>query len=241
MKKLIIDLRSSQLPESWDELTEKQFMRACFVRAQHFHDSDDIALNASRIVLFRILTGTPLRRIGKISAAEWLDILPHMNFIFSTPVLSKNPVQVIHVPKLGKLYGPQGMLDNSMFDELITADRHFTQANLEGEEQLIRFYKLFCTLWRPERKDIKQFRSDTEKWNGDNREPINSNLINDRAQLLMQHLPLWKVLPAFIYYWAFRSSTLEKEYPKIFEKSSGSGTGVNYGWAGFLLEISGSK
>ena len=85
MKQLKFNNQEYKLVSSWSEMSEKQILRTCFIRSKHLTDSDQIALNASRIILFTILTDVPKKLVEEITAEQWVDILPHLNFVFETP------------------------------------------------------------------------------------------------------------------------------------------------------------
>ena len=246
MVKMQINGRHRDLPSSWNDLNEEQFKRVCFVRAQHIHNENQQAVNASRMVLFHILSGLKTYIIEEITAIQWADILPHMNFIFDTPTLDHNPLPKVYVAGLGDLYGPEGMLDYSSFDEMISADKQFTTINTtEDEEQRYTlFAKLFFILYRPEHEHLAEFRKDPKRWNGDIREHFNSEIINERVKLYRGNVEFYKLVAAFIYYWSFRSNKLVAGFPNYFKEPDGDNedrTGNDYGWADPLFEMSGDK
>lgn len=238
MKQLKFNDQEYKLVSSWDEMSEKQLLRTCFIRSKHLTDSDQVALNASRIILFSILTDVPQKLVQEITAVQWIDIVPHLNFVFETPDLSTNPIPKISFGMLKTLIGPSGMLDHSNFEEMTMADTLFIRANETKSIDL--FYQLFATLWRPERKDLKQFKSNPEKWNGDVREPFNDMVTSSRMAEIKKKVPFHYIVAGFVYYWSFRKNTLEARFPNYFDGPKGSKEkqGNDYGWAGPMLQLS---
>lgn len=238
MKQLKFNDKEYKLVSSWDEMSEKQLLRTCYIRSKHLTDSDQVALNASRMILFSILTDVPQRLIEEINSSQWVDIVPHLNFVFETPDFTKNPLPKVSFGIFKKLIGPSGMLDHSTFEEMTVADTLFIRANQSKSIDL--FYQLFATLWRPERNDLKSFKGNPETWNGDEREPFNSTVISTRVADIKKHIPFHYIVAAFIYYWSFRKNVLEKGFPNYFDgpKSSEEKEGNDYGWAGPMLQLS---
>lgn len=238
MKTLKIDNNEYNLPESWSELTPKQFERVCSVRGQHINDASETALNASRMVLFYILSGVKMSIVSKITAHQWVDILPHMNFVFEVPDLKDNPMPIVkRFWSRTNLSGPVGMLKNSSAAEMVDADTAFV--NGSNNKDVDKLYLLFAILWRPIRTDLEEFKK-TEEWNGDIREPFNQQLARERAAKYKKLIPEHIIFGAWIYYWSFRTHTLMAKFKKMFPKNNKSSPS-KYGWAGTLLEISGDK
>lgn len=244
MKKLKFDDKEYQLVSSWDEMTGKQFVRTCHIRGEHINDTTQQAFNASRIILFSVLSNVPMKLIEEITAVQWVDILPHLNFVFETPNLTTNPFKKISTGFFKNVIGPAGMLDHSTYEEMITADTFFTKASEQKDVSFM--YKLFAVLYRPERLNLHQEQMNPKTWNGDHREPFNSTLAKSRAAEYEKKVPFHYVVGVFLYYWSFRDQQLIKGFPNLFQKPVSSGTqvkrqGNDYGWAGKLLQMSGKQ
>lgn len=244
MKNLKFDNKEYQLVQSWNEMTGKQFVRTCHIRGKHINDSTQEAFNASRIILFSILSNVPQNLINEITAVQWVDILPHLNFVFETPDLDHNPLKKISTGIFHNVIGPVGMLEHSTYEEMITADTFFTKASTTKDIEFL--YRLFAVLYRPERLNLKSVQCNPEIWNGDTREPFNSTLAKTRAKQYQESVPFHYVVGVFLYYWSFREHVLVKQFKNLFIKPQSSGQqvvrqGNDYGWAGQLLEMSGKQ
>lgn len=229
------------LKTSWSEMTPQEILQCSWVRSNHIEESDQLALNASRIILFSILTNIPRKVLDGIQSDQWVDILPELNFIFKAPDFKENPFPKIRYSRFRKpLYGPVGLLDRSRVEEFVNADNTFINAN-KKPVNTDHFYLLFAILWRPLRNDIKTFQ-ESEEWDGDMREPFNMSRAKERSEIYKSKVPLHIVVFSFLFYWSFREQKL-LHFKNIFQNSTGSEKrqGNNYGWAGPILELSGKS
>jgi len=228
-----IDGKVYSLKQSYKELTRKQYAIVSHVRASNLMqlEQNQIEFNAIRINLFYFLSNIPLRKIRWITSAEWVDLFPYINWVFNTPDLDQNPIQWFNL-RFKTYYGPIGMLDNSTMEEFSYADTSFTVAS--NGNDLEHMYKIVSFLYRPSRRDLAEFKN-SEKWNGDIREPFNYDKSKRRLKLFKK-MKFRDVVGVYLYFSAFRKYC-ERNYPELFKKSS-SGSGSSKGWAEMLLEVS---
>lgn len=76
-------------------------------------------------------------------------------------------------------------------------------------------------------------------YEGDRRQPLRryESKVTERAELVRNMSPLVKRV--ILFWFASCRQYIAEQYPKVFKKSSGSGKGSEYGWAGVLLRVAG--
>jgi len=224
------------LKQNYSELSQEEVFKVAYVWSQNmdFHGMNQLQLNTARIMLFAALSDVPKHIIDTvITADQWVDILPYMNWVFkNAPDFKENPMPEIRF-RLDRFIGPVGMLQHSTAAEMSNADTAFTSAaNGKDPEKL---FLLAAILYRPIRKDLNEFKK-SDKWNGDIREPFNMTKCKARIPIFKK-MPFYKTITIFLYYWSFRETKL-MTFKRIFpQNQNASGTGTNRGWAGTLLEI----
>lgn len=233
MKTIKIDATEYQLKSSFAEFTPKELKKVAYLRSLNMdHEQmDQIDFNAVRIALFTALSNVPMHKIQQIYDDQWVDILPHLNFVFKSPDFKTNPLPQLKF-RFRKFYGPLGLLDKVTMGEMTNADTVFTAAaNTKSTDKM---YLLAAILYRPVRSDLADFKA-SKKWNGDIREPFNLTKCQERIPIFKK-MPFYVIVIIFLYYWAFRDQRLMK-FKRLFSKSEGSESGSGRGWAGTILEM----
>jgi hypothetical protein len=239
MKKIIINKSEYELAECWSELSPSQFDQCCWVRSQHLGEHDEVSLNASRIILFKIVTKVPQKIIYKINTYQWIDIFPHLNWIFENPKLKRYPHDYIKMGKFSQdLFGPSELLRESSIYEMSEADQAFVEAGSKNDQ--FKLYLLMAILFRPKRNDLDDYRK-SQDWNGDVREPFNKEVAVERAAIYAQKVKLQIAVGVYVYYESFRNQKL-LSFTNVFRQSKSTSSKLKqYGWAGTLLQMSGGK
>lgn len=237
-------------PESWEEMTEKQFLDyTSILGTLLFHENiTEQEIYARRLIALQKIMGVPVYLFQRANADEFLDLLKLLDF---TKEIDIN-VQLVPSVKIKtglfkrlKLVGPDKGLDTSIFDEFILADTYFV--NISKQKNIDLAYHLFAILYRPVREDLKEFRN-SPQWNGDVREPFNATKCKERVPMLKKYLPRKYLIAVLYFYWGFREKnllvykTLFPDPPK--EKGNSEQTQKqknSYGWAATRLELSGHK
>jgi hypothetical protein len=239
MVEVIFNTKKYFLKTSYSELNTKEFLKCAWIREQYLTEISEEKFHALRIEAFAACSNVPYRKILQVNTYQWIDMLPKIDFVFTTPVLTKNLLPSIKPSFFGKrLYGPIGLMQHSIFHEFIDADTAFTTANNEFDVEQIT--KLASILYRPKRKDLKKFKNSPE-WNGDIREPYNQEqAVNRIAEL--KRLPFYKLVAIFLYYEAFRAQEVVNSpgFLKMFEGED-KVQGLPIGWLGTLYAISNGK
>jgi hypothetical protein len=235
MVEIKIDEKQYRLKSSFTEFTEKELKIVCYLRSQNMNieELDQIKFNAVRITLFKLLSNVPMSLIERITAVQWVDILPHMNFVFKAPDFKTNPFPRLRIGA-NTYIGPSGMLDKSTVEEMSQADTAFIASSNGKEED--KLYLLAAILYRPQREDLAEFKKSKE-WNNDIREPFNIEKCKARVNEFKK-LRSFYVIAVYLYYFSFRENKLMK-FTRVFKKATEkqSDTGTNRGWAGTLLEM----
>lgn len=234
MKKIKINSEEYHLKSSYSEFTQFEFINVCQLLSQFINkQATAVEYNALRIAAFRILSDVPDRYTNKITASEWVDILPHLDFVFLEEPLLVN--QLLPSVLVGKVpfYGPIGLMAKCTIEEFTLIETAFVKAsNGKDAEQLA---VMMSYMYRPERPDLTAFRK-SAKWNNDIREEFNAERCKSRIEDFKK-LPLNLLVANFIYFKSVREQRF-KMLKYIFAESSGKIKMDDRGWAGTLLDLS---
>jgi hypothetical protein len=237
MKKITVNDSEYKLVESYSEMNEKQFLKICFIYSHYLVKGTIEEYNSVRQQAFFVLSDIPLKIIKRIEAQQWVDILPHLDFVFSeAPGLKSNLIPKIRIG-FKNYYGPNEMLRNVSLYEMMEADTEFVASS--NFQNVDKIYLLASILYRPKRRDLRKWRKEVS-WNGDIREEYNHLKAIERAKLF-EKVPFYKLVGVFIYYFSFREHELVKNpiFSSIFQGKENN-LGLNIGWLGTLLEVSDS-
>lgn len=236
MKKITIDDKNYDLITSFSEMNSNQYLCISGLLGESiFSERKMLELNSERIATFHLLSNIPFRIIREIKAFEWVDILPHLNFIYEAPDLKTNPIPVFKYSIFKEYFGPVGLFETSTIEEIVNADDTFIKAVTTKNVEHI--YKLFAILYRPVRKDLKEFKN-SEAWNGDIREPYNSSKMKERIDLFKNTKSSFPFAVFYLYY-SFRQQKLLyfKNVFSVPKDGKVKHQVNNYGWAGTLMEM----
>lgn len=237
MKKVEINNKKYSLVESYSEMNKNQFLKICYLYSKFLVKTTPEEYDALRIQAFYILTGIPLRLLKEINSAQWVDIFPHVNYVFEdVPSVSKNMLPSLKIGFFRKrLYGPTGMCENISLFEMMEADTAFIAAS--NFQNIDKIYFLASILYRPKRSDLRSFKK-SKKWNYDIREEYNQKVAEERIKL-MKKVPMYKLVAIFIFYLSFRNKELVNSpiLEPIF-KGKDKNMGLTIGWLGTLLAVS---
>lgn len=238
--------KSRVLPEAWNDLSKKEFffcvdaIHALVESRKKLSDEDYVAFYyATRVKMVNKLIGFSFRETLVITAAQYADLLPVVDFLEKEIDINQNHLSYFGLG-LRRYYGPEVGLRTSTFLEFITVDTYFVNYFKNHDVKLL--YKLVACLYRPKQKGIRR-KTKNGEWNGDFRQDFNAKLITARAAYFEKHLSLSKAHAILYFYHGFRNVHVLK-FKNLFnqeEEVDVKRVGNNYGWAGTLLEISGDK
>lgn len=234
MKTIRIDDENYLLKTSFREMEWKEISVILGLQSKFMTSEIPVVdFNAMRIAIFRLLTNIPEFIFNKITAAQFADLLPHIDFsLKNIPDFDENKVLQVETP-LGTLFGPQGMMDKSNVEEFIFCDTALIQvANMKNIDAML---KMFCFMYRPKRADFQEF-FHSKDWNGDIREPFNLERCNQRMEKL-KNLPAVYKLYAYQYFRAVRQQKFET-FKYLFQKMESKIQLDDRGWPGAMLELS---
>ena len=234
MKKLSINAEEYHLKSSFSEFTQLEFINVCQLLSKFINkQANAIEYNALRIAAFRILSDVPERYVNQITASQWVDILPHLDFVFlEEPILANQLIPFVPVGK-ARFYGPIGLMAKCTIEEFTLIETAFVKAsNGKDAEQLA---VMMSYMYRPERTDIRDFKK-SPKWNNDIREEFNAERCKSRIEDFKK-LPMNLLVANFIYFKSVREQRF-KMLKYIFAESSGKIKMDDRGWAGTLLDLS---
>ena len=241
MKEINFRNKKYELKTSYLEMTEKEFLKICFVRSKFLESIPVSMYHSLRIQAFYILSKIPFRHLLKLDNDQLADILPHIDFVFQDEaVFERNLMPSFKLGIFGKrFYAPAGMFDKCVMEEIAEADTAFIDAH--GLKNIDKLYLLVAILYRPLRKDLKEFKA-SENYNGDDRELYNSQHVRDRIPMLKKKLPFYKAIAIFLFYAHFRNvEMLQSPVLKEIFNSETKSKGLNLGWLQTMLEVSNTK
>jgi hypothetical protein len=226
-------------PSTWDECTSNDLMAIAatlgFFRPE---DGDEIILNERAIIMIQHFLKIKKEKLLAIDAAQMVDFYPTIEFIFTEPDIKHQPLPDFRL-FFTRYHGPKAALKTSTFDEFIMADTAFMKFCKTGNHESL--YELAAIMYRPRRKDWKEFKS-SEEYNSDVREPFNPEVAKERAKHFQKWLNMYTAFVVFYFYWGFRNVSLLKYKTLFKEPAEGeSQQPAKYGWAATRFEISGEK
>ena len=213
-----------QVPGSWNELTGEQYVKIVSLLFTPLTEA------VQKYRLLGVLLGmSPVKMFGMFSTVQAAQLLALTNFIFADNTLTRqllpkfrlkivsfelNPFRI----RIGRplwLYGPGDGLKNITYDELIFADGLFLSYFHTGDVESLN--KFVAVLYRPYQ--------DGGKEQGDERQPFNRHLIEDRAKEI-RRLPLATKLAIYLFYQGCRKALVER-YPDIFDGAESESQPIN--------------
>lgn len=235
------------IPMKWDDLSKNEYLFLCktfgnlITTAKNKTENFEREYFAAKILMINKLAKIKFRTALKITASQYADMLPIVDFLDKKIDINKNHLPKIRV-RCRTFYGPEVGLKFSSFLEFITADTYFI--NVQKSTDPLMMFKLIACLYRPKQSSISK-KKRAGIWNGDMRQAFNDKMITQRAEFFQRHLSAETVQAIFYFYYGFRQKHV-LHFKNLFEKpveeeDNVKRVGNNYGWAGTLLEISGTK
>lgn len=223
---------SLELPGSWEEVTEAQFLtifKILFTK-EGFRPSPEIRVRIVRA----LIQNNGLYFL--LNAEEIFDISEAVNFIWATPC----PRAFIKHYR-GEFFLPGDYMENASWIEYITADSflsNFHEAK-NKEAQLEELNKLAAVICRP-KKWFWFIRKRFPALNdGDCREKFNQAFIEDRAREFAR-IPLRFKLYVLYYFIACKFHIVQS-YPLLFPKKTTEEGAEGGGWLELLQDVASLK
>lgn len=231
MKKITINNQSFQLKSSFSEITESEYLQICKFRSSYIAEKATITeFNAMRITIFYLLSDIPLNIFNKIISEQFVDLLPHVDFAaLKIPDLKTNLFPVI--PSL-KMVGPIELMRTCTAEEFTLIDTAFVRAS--NQKKIDDLALMACFMYRPIRSDLEIFKK-TKEWNGDIREPFNSERCKSRLPKF-KNIPMEQLVAIFLYFASVRKQRFQiLKY--LFADTGEKNFMDNRGWAGSMLSL----
>lgn len=206
-----LDGKSYTLPASWHQLTAEQAVATAPARLE---PADNTVL---RIRLLQQLAGIPRQLLRRMAADDVLLLLGLLDWIWETPL----PAGVLpSFEHAGVTYlVPAADLSDLSLAEYALADHHLRQFVLGSQEQ--ELLQLVATLCRPEKKGLDR---ENPEWDGDAREPYNTQLAQRRAAGFSE-LALG-VRQLVLTHFLAGQQTVQSYYKKLFDQPEQGGGGA---------------
>lgn len=235
MKSIKFNDSKHSLISSFSEMNQNQFLQISLLRSKYLTQSaSEKEYNSLRIQAFKILSDLNENQINSITAEQWIDLLPEVDFsLLETPILKTNLLPQVTISKV-RLYGPSGLMDKCTIDEFTRIDTAFINAsNFKNTDALVT---MFSYMYRPKRKDLKLFKS-SPNWNGDVREEFNGEKCKARVDFFKLHVPTYMLVANYLYFSSVRKQRFEiLKY--LFAETESKIHLDDRGWAGSMLQLS---
>lgn len=234
MKTILVNNKEYQLISSFSEMSKNQFLNLCILRLEHIEkEATQIEYNSLRIIAFHLLSNIPSNLINLITADQWIDLLPHVDFAFiESPDLKNNLLPEIKIGK-DKLYGPIGLMDKCTADEFTRIDTAFIKASNAKDIQSLS--TMFFYMYRPKRNDLNKFKK-SAKWNGDIREEFNAEKCKSRLNKIKE-VPMLYLVANYLYFSSVREQRF-KILKYLFAETESKIHMDDRGWSGSMLQLS---
>lgn len=206
-------VRSVEMPETWNELSDIQVMRIASVL---FEDLSETELNMK---LVRILMGYRYKELHSTEAEVMVEhLFPLVEWVKQDCALTEQKIPVIkHWWGLRKYYGPSSGLLNFRFCEWDAAERALF--DFHQDKSATSLYKFVAVLYRPKRRTAFAPTDDIS----DLRQPYNYSKTEKIAQQLEKAMPLRQAYAVLLWYKGCRHH-IQKLYPSIFDASANDAT-----------------
>ncbi len=226
MKLIELNKKHYNIPERWDELTEKQLLKVMDVLfLKNYEEAEKLLLK-----LLQVITGVGTYNFSKWQVEEAEEYLYLLVFLLQPDfAFTKNVIPFFKYDGV-KHYGPADALDNLRMKEFVNTEHLFT-AWMEGEkkdEQLLN--ELVAILYReaPAGYDFDFNR------NGDKRMSFNENICKYMAKHSVAYWPMNVRLAIATWYDGCRRKIVAVN-PDVFE--GGSGEAARYGLVSVMLNV----
>ncbi|THU34253.1 hypothetical protein FAM09_24860 [Niastella caeni] len=202
MKKVNLNKKWYNIPETWDELTCRQLVQVLRIcNLGH-------TLLVAQVQLFKILTGIRWFILWWNGPMEIEDKLYLVDWVFEENTITKNLLPIYR----GR-YGPADNFSNLQVCEFIFTEQYYQQYKEEGGVQHLN--TLIAILYRPLKKGYNKLRNEE----GDMREPYNDNL----TALYVRSVARWPVAikEAILFWYEGCRTSLVKNNPDVFGGAGG--------------------
>lgn len=204
-----IDRLEIPVPEKWDELTGDQLG----IIAHALYTERNLMVANTRIA--HAFIGDIIKHIDLEIIIE--NLFPYIEWVRKDEDFIKQLLPCINFKdkkNTTTFYGPSDGLFNMVMIEFDFAEREL-YAWHQDKSNLTLLYRFVACLYRPGR-DNYNLAVDPD---GDCREQFNDNLIEQRAEYLVQHLPEHYAYGIMLWYKGCREFMMQ-QFPRVFKKSA---------------------
>lgn len=247
MISLKVGNKNYKLASDWNEINSKKFLQIAGIRTLSPAPTINQEVLAMQISFFLIISNVPqfiLDRIQRDHPEHLFELMEKVNWCFGIPTFRDNPLpKIVRTDgfrlKRVELIGPVGLMNTSSFAEFMAVDEAFIR--FHNSYDWSAAWLLFSFLYRPQRKDHREFKNDPNAYNGDYREPFNDELCLQRAKEYEKKLPQHYATAALLFYESIRShQIIQHQHLKILFQGGGNGGSMSL-WIQPLLQISNTK
>lgn len=218
-----IDGKPTPLPQKWEEITEKQFLKL----APHLFPAPNGKIE-SQVFILQELLPISKRKFLKIRPEAIRDLALCLDWIFDNPS---------HIPGIRKFNWkgesyllPKSKLSNVVGIEFAYADAQFQNFVDPKRRNPKALDKLLAALCRPQKVNL-DIRN--PEYNGDPREKFNSEIAEDRSEEFAK-LPI-EIKMTVLFFFVGCKKWIMKHFK--FTSDEKSSTGLNLGWTGMLMDL----
>lgn len=192
-------------PDSWNELSEKQFIRLVQLLKKGYITEND------RIRLIKTFLNIKARVFVRLGNLQVIQLLELSDFLQEEKYFNNILIKELKISR-SKLYGPGARFENVEFEEFAFADTLFNKYSTTKKQDWLD--QMIAVLYRPK---IKKHNPTAADYYGDIRETFNKHNIESRAKLITC-IPQ-KVKEAIVFNYKAIRVWIEHRYPNIFPPS----------------------
>jgi hypothetical protein len=219
------------IPETWDELTERQLLQVMKILFLRGNTPEQMALQ-----LLKNLTGMPRWKFIRCKAEELEEYFYLLNFLVGENVaFTKNLVPVyddgrLYEDERTEFYGPDDRLDNLRMKEFTNTEHYFIEWCNSGRKDEESLNELIAILYRPQIPGYNHQKNEL----GDHREPYVQNVCGYYAKHFVSSWPPSVKLAISTWYDGCRRHIIANN-PDVFE--GGGGDPARYGLVSVMLNV----
>lgn len=225
MKTILINKRFYEVPEKWEELSQKQLLRVMDTLFLKGYTAEQMLLR-----LLQVLTGMSTFRFFKCAIEDLEDFLYVSMFLLSPDMVFTKNLIPFYKHSHTKFYGPEDFLDNLRMKEFALTENYYLKWFDSNKEDIEALNELIAILYRPAPAKY-DFRKNP---NGDFRERFNQPTSSYYARTYVASWPMNVKLVIATWYNGCRLHMV-KVNKDVFE--GGSEDPLRYGLVSVMLSV----
>lgn len=215
MKKLSIGSAVYEVPQSFEECSQDQISNI-MVAQNVISNLKEAGLteraNLTKLSILFCLAPIEKKIWKKLKVWQKLSVLNLVRWAWTTKIESR-PFEFFTHKGIKYLLPADDYADTTSLEWALTNIYYMNYSKNQAFKNL--FFLLIATICRPEREDLKEFRTNLKLWNGDSREAFNNTIAEERAKEFES--VAFGVLIAVFQYWEAMNNRFIQRNEILFE------------------------